>query len=413
MMFLSIRHLLSRKKQSALILLGITIGTAAYVIISGMMLGFQEKLLDQLVNNDAHIRISSREEVLTSNTLGSFPNASHIFWKTPPSGRKDAQRIEYPVGWYNLLNKDIDVKAYSAQVSLNVIFNRGNVSYAGRIIGSNPYHQIKVTNINSYITDGTFSDIGTSGNRAIFGKALLEKLGARISETVQISSGKTMTPFKIVGAFDTGIKTIDETTVFVALADAQKLRGSSSEITDIAVKLTNPYLAIEKASYWRSFTNEKVLPWQEASANILSVFKTQDIVRNSMTIAIIIVAGFGIYNILSILVTQKRRDIAILRSIGFSPKEVVNLFFNQGIILGIIGGLLGLFIGHLICRIIGNIEVVPGRIGSNTGKMIVSYDYIIYLKGIFIALLSSILSSILPAQAAGKLDPMEIIRSGG
>ena len=125
MMFLSIKHLLSRKKQSALILLGIVIGTAAYVAISGMMLGFQEKLMDQLVNNDAHIRISAREDVLTKAEMNSFSDSIHVFWIIPPSGRKDSAKIEYPIGWFQRFNNDSDIMAYSPQVNMNVI----SVSY--------------------------------------------------------------------------------------------------------------------------------------------------------------------------------------------------------------------------------------------------------------------------------------------
>ena len=147
-------------------------------------------------------------------------------------------------------------------------------------------------------------------------------------------------------------------------------------------------------------------------AGILSVFKTQDIVRNSMTISIIIVAGFGIYNILSILVAQKRRDIAILRSMGYTPKNIISLFFNQGLILGVIGGLIGLVVGYLLCLLVGQIEVASGRMVTANGKMIVSYDYMIYVKAYTIALISSIFSSIFPARTAGSLDPMAIIRAG-
>lgn len=134
MMFLILRHLMTRKKQSFLILLGIVIGTAAYVTISGMMLGFQTKLLDQLVNNDAHIRISAREELLTPESMNSFSSATHIFWRVPPSGRKDSAKIEYLIGWYERLNQDDEVVAYSPQVNLNVIFTRGKVTQAGRVI---------------------------------------------------------------------------------------------------------------------------------------------------------------------------------------------------------------------------------------------------------------------------------------
>lgn len=413
MMFLSLRYLSTRKKQTFLILLGIIIGTAAYVAISGMMLGFQIKLLDQLVNNDAHIRISAREELLTASELDSFTAAAHVFWYVPPSGRKDSAKIEYPIGWFRKLDQDPDVVAYVPQVSMNVIFNKGLVTQSGRMIGAEPLKQERVSNIEQYMIKGSFRDIGNSGSRIILGKALLENLGAQISQTILISSGKgSPQPFKIVGFFETGSKNVDEATVFTSLTDAQKLRGTPSEITDIAVKIINFEDAENKASQWKQNSNEKILSWQESSAGILSVFKTQDIVRNSMTISIIIVAGFGIYNILSILVAQKRRDIAILRSMGYTPKNIISLFFNQGLILGVIGGLIGLVVGYLLCLLVGQIEVASGRMVTANGKMIVSYDYMIYVKAYTIALISSIFSSIFPARTAGSLDPMAIIRAG-
>ncbi|MFN8370652.1 MAG: FtsX-like permease family protein [Bacteriovoracaceae bacterium] len=401
--------------QSVLILVGIIIGTAAYVAISGMMLGFQVKLLDQLVNNDANIRISAREDVLTPQKMDSFNTTEHVFWIIPPSGRKDSAKIEYPVAWFDKLNSDPDVVAYSPQVNMNVIFTRNKISYAGRIVGSVASKQIKVTNIDKYMIDGNFKDIGNAGNTVIFGQGLLEKLGARVSETIKISSG-TLQPhsFKIVGSFKTGIKSVDDTTAFASLTDVQKIREAGSTITDIAVKIADPYMSQTIAERWKITTLDKVISWEESSSGILSVFKTQDIVRNSMTIAIIVVASFGIYNILSILVNQKKRDIAILRSMGYEPRDIVWIFLNQGLILGIIGGLLGLLVGFIMCKIIGSIEVDSNRMtGSNDGRMIISYNLIIYLKAISIALGSSLLSSILPARFAGKMEPMDIIRSGG
>jgi lipoprotein-releasing system permease protein len=414
MMFLSLRHLLSRKKQSFFILLGITIGTAAYVSISGMMLGFQSFIFEQLVNNEAHIRISAREDVLTPEEVNAFPEAQHVFWSTPPSGRKDSSKIESPLGWFEKLDRDTEVAAYSPQVVSQVIFSRAKVTKTGRIIGSQFEKQMKVTNIENYMKMGSFKDIGNSGNRLIIGSSLMNQLGTRPSETILISTGsEAPQPFKIVGIFETGIKNIDETTAFVSLVDAQKLRGTPSEITDLAVKLFNPSIAESKSEEWKYFSKDKILSWQESSAAILSVFKTQDIVRNSMTIAIIVVAGFGIYNILSILVNQKKRDIAILRSMGFSPRDVIQLFLNQGILLGFVGGLFGLILGFFICKILARIEVAPGRMSGPGNLMIISFDALIYIKAFFIASISSILSSILPAREAGKLEPIEIIRTGG
>jgi lipoprotein-releasing system permease protein len=414
MMFLCIKHLLSRKKQSALILLGIVIGTAAYVAISGMMLGFQEKLMDQLVNNDAHIRISAREDVLTKAEMNSFSDSIHVFWIIPPSGRKDSAKIEYPIGWFQRFNNDSDIMAYSPQVNMNVIFNRGKITLAGRMIGSDPVRQIKVTNINDYMVEGSFLKIGSAGNRIVIGQELLINLGARISETLLISSGTSAPrPFKIVGVFSTGIKAIDQGTIFSSLADAQSLRGTPSEITDIAIKVRDPQTVEDKVEQLRFGARDKILSWKESSASILSVFKTQDIVRNSMTIAIIVVAGFGIYNILSILVTQKRRDIAILRSMGFTPRDILMLFFNQGLLLGLLGGVIGLMVGFGLSHIIGAIKIDAGRALNSSNQMIISYDYWIYIKAWVIALLSSVFSALWPSFEAGRLEPMDIIREGG
>jgi lipoprotein-releasing system permease protein len=414
MIFLSLKHLFARKKQSLLILLGIVIGTASYVAISGMMMGFQTKLMDQLVNNDAHIRISAREESLTTQALDSYSEVDHVFWSIPPSGRKDSAKIEYPIGWFNKLDLDPDVLFYAPQVNLNVIFNRAQVTQSGRLIGADPSKQEKIANIDKYMISGKLMDIGNSGNHLVLGKMLAEKLGARSSETIFVTSGNgAPLPFKIVGIFETGSRNIDEATAYSSLSDTQRLRGTLSEITDIAVKIFDPKNAKEKAMAWNMASIEKILSWQESNASILSVFKTQDIVRNSMTISIIIVASFGIYNILSILVTQKKRDVAILRSMGFTPTDIIKLFFNQGLILGVVGGLTGLILGGAICWLMGKIEIEPGRIGTNTGKMIISYDYLIYVKAFSITLCATVFSSILPARAAGKLEPIDIIRSGG
>ena len=414
MMFMSLRHLLSRKKQSLLILAGIVIGTAAFVSFSGIMLGFQTKLLDQLVNNEAHIHISSREELLTPQSMGSFSSASHVFWDVPPSGRKDSARIEFPVGWFDRLNSYEEVVAYSPQISINVIFKRGNISKSGRVIGCEPSRQVLVTNIENYMIQGSFKKIGNSGNRIVIGKLLLQSIGTSLGEDLWVSSGTGIPrPFKLVGVFETGMRGIDESVAYASLADTQQLSGTPSVITEIAVRIKDPYAAPDLSLQWSGLGQEKVISWQETSASILSVFKTQDVVRYSVTIAIIVVAGFGIFNILSILVSQKQHDIAILRSMGFLPKDVVRIFFYQGLILGLIGGVLGLGAGYLLCLGIGSIPVAAGRSASSMGTMIISYDWKIYAKAFAMAILSSVGSSIIPARQAGSLDPMDIIRSGG
>lgn len=413
MFFLAVRHLLSRKRQTVLTLMGIILGAAAYIAISGMMLGFQTFIVDQLVNNDSHIRITAREEFLDSDSLdGSiFEDGQIVNWIKPPAGRKDNAYILSPRTWLDRLEKDVNVAAASPQLVVQAIATYGKVSVGTRVIGSEPERQSRVSTIEKYMLKGKFSDIGSSGNRVVIGDALAKKMGASLNETIFLASGRGLPqPFRIAGIFSLGVKSLDESTIFGAIRDVQQLNLTPSRISDIAIRLMDVTKSAETASTWNLLSQEKVQSWDQSNEGIMSVFKTQDIVRNSMTISILIVAGFGIYNILSLAVSHKRREIAILRSMGFEPWDISKLFLIQGFVLGLIGGAIGLAVGLFASYMMSQIEVSANR-GLGGNRMLVSFDYWIYIKAFFLALVSSSFASFFPARSAGRLEPIDIIRS--
>ena len=268
-----------------------------------------------------------------------------------------------------------------------------------------------MTNIEKYMLTGHFRSI-ESGNRVVLGEGLLRKLGAHVGDSVQIGVGKGLPlNFMISGIFRLGVSTVDETTIFASLADAQTINRTPSQISDIALKLQDVTQASELARNWSVTSPDKVQSWDQSNTSILSVFKTQDIVRNSMTISILIVAGFGIYNILNMVVSQKRKEIGVLRSMGFDSFDIIKLFMVQGVILGALGGLLGLGVGLLACHGVALIPVDQDRLGG--GHMFMSYDSLIYFKGYGLAFGSAAMASFFPSLNAGKLSPIDIIRSEG
>lgn len=417
MIFLSIKHLTARKKQTMLILLGIILGTTAYVAISGMMLGFQDYIIERLINNEANIRISAREEVISKESIEKifYKNYAHNFWSVPPSGRRDSLSIENPKLWFDKLDKNNDIYAYSPQLTAQVIFKRGDVEITGKVIGSKPQQEIRVSNISSYMESGQkFTDLGDTGNRIIIGSGLLTRLGARVSESILLSTGAGRTsPFKIIGTFSLGIAALDNNQAFASLIDIQKLQGGANRISDIGVKLIDVNRAQFIAENWREYTRDKVESWEEANSATLSVFTIQNITRNFMTISIVVVAAFGIYNILSILVTQKKKEIAILRALGFESHQILKIFLYQGLILGLLGGIIGVILGYGVCLYMSTLSVGSGRMMGSTGKMLVAFNFAIYIKAFVIAFMSALISSIIPAYGASKLTPIGIIRAEG
>ncbi len=412
---LAIRYLFARPKQTVLTLLGIFFGTAAYVSISGFMLGFRGYFIEQLINNSAHVLIRSREDFLTEHSLDAAfygPEILRVFWAVPPSGRKDSAIVENPQSWYARLKADPRVAAYSPQLTAAVIFGNGKAALSTMLIGCDPLEQQKVTTIGEYVTEGKFSDLAAGGNRVLIGEELKKKLGVELSQNVLVSlANSAPTPFKVAAVFRTGTRQMDQV-AYGALGDVQKVNRTPNRVNEIAVKLHDHTRAAAAASAWSRIGPEKVESWDQINGNIYTVFRIQDAVRFLSIGAILIVAGFGIYNVLNMTVMHKRKDIAILRSMGYGTADIIRLFFYQGLFLGVSGAAMGLVFGYVVCLYLQTVPFGESPMGVGTGYLMVSFKPAIYAQAATLALASSMLASILPARAAGKLTPIEIIRSG-
>ncbi|MBI1824659.1 MAG: ABC transporter permease, partial [Nitrospirae bacterium] len=210
MISLAIRYMLARRRQTLLTLLGIFFGTAAFISLSGLMLGFREFLIDQLVNNSAHVHIQVREEFLTDHSLDqSFygKQIKTVFWNVPPSGRKDYAIVENPQNWYKRLNADPRVEGFSPQLTASVIFSKGKATAPGTLVGCDPVQQVKITTIGNYVTEGRWNELAAGGNRIILGDDLRKKLGVRLYQNILVSLANSKpTPFQVVAFFKTGNK---------------------------------------------------------------------------------------------------------------------------------------------------------------------------------------------------------------
>lgn len=412
MLFLALRQLLSRKKQSAFILIGVVLGTTAYIVISGVMLGFQQYLLNKLVNNTAQISISAKEQYIQPNAVKKTLFGAHtiVYWQKKPSGVRELDYIINPQGWYKKLSLSKKVIAYVPQLTANAIINNNGSTRSVSLTGTKAKQQLNVTNIAGDITEGSFTSLTPGSNRIVIGSGLAQKLGASLNSTINLTNATGLVrAFKISGIFNAGDRRTDDNSAYMDINDLQSFEDKQGKVDTIAVKVTDPYNATALANTWQAFSQEKVESWQQRSQNILSVFYVQTFIRYFMVCSILLVSGFGIYNVLNIMINQKRREIAILRAIGYTSGDIVRLFFTQGFLFGLIGGLIGLMIGFSICLYISTLPAVGMSRGSAT--MTVTFSWTIYAWGLCLALGSSIFASIIPSRAAGKLQPIAIIRS--
>ncbi|MDR3606790.1 MAG: ABC transporter permease [Oligoflexia bacterium] len=415
MISLALKYLVSRKRQSLFTLLGIFLGAAGYVTISGFFVGFQRYIIDQLVNSSAHVFIQYRQDLLETHSLDEAffgSDMGHVFWSARPSGREDYARIENPMSWYDRLDSDPRVAAYSPQMTVAGLLSKSRASASVTLTGCIPEKQSKVNDLASKIVEGSFSDIGSGGNRIVVGRELQRQLGVELSQNINVTVGSgTPTPFKVVGIYESGNRNSD-LQAFGALADVQKLDNAANRINEIDVKLKDYNQAGEVARNWSKMSPEKIESWDTRNSNFFSIINLQTLMRYVIVGVVMLVAGFGIYNVLMMTVNQKMKDVAILQAIGYQAKDILFLFLFQGLLLGVSGALSGILVGYLVCRYLQTLTMA-GPPGSTTSEHLhIALNFGIYSQAAVLAIAASIFASFLPSRAASKLTPIEIIRGG-
>lgn len=404
---MAFKHLFSRKTQTILTFLAILLGAGGYVVFSGMQLGFQEFMIDRLIERSGHIQIAARNEFITAESIkGFFFPGAHIRWLNTPSGRRTYTKLQSASHWYRKLRSNPQVTAYAPQIIKESIIEHRGFTQSVNLIGIDPDLQMKVTNIKADITYGNFASINNGSSLIFIGERLMQFLGVRVNDTINIyTTGGKLVPMKIIGTFSTGDRRSDERTVYTSITTVQNIASCPGEINSIIVRIKEFEKAAEIATEWNALTNDRVESWDQLNSDRLTIMETQNIVRNITTLAFIIIVGFGIYNILNMAVNHKMKDIAILRSIGYTERDCVFLFLIQGIILGIFGSVTGLMVGYFACKYIETIKIPGAR-----GHMLISWNIAIYLKSFLLVNAATIAASYLPARMAGKLSPIDIIR---
>ena len=232
-----------------------------------------------------------------------------------------------------------------------------------------------------------------------------------VGDRVQISTiTGDIFPLKIVGIYQSGIAEIDNVQSFANLNTVQRIMGESENyVTDINIKLFDIAESETMARRLEKQFNVKAVDINEANAQFETGSNIRNLITYAVSITLLIVAGFGIYNILNMLIYEKMKDIAILKATGFSGKDVQYIFMAQAILIGILGGLFGLLIGFGLSHLIDNTPFETDALPTITTYP-VNYNATYYFIGIGFALLSTFVAGYLPSNRAKKIDPVKIIR---
>jgi lipoprotein-releasing system permease protein len=355
---IAITHLVSKKRQTIVAMLGVMFGIMVFIFQAGLITGFQSTFIEQTINTTANIHIFNDPDKNRVSILQKENHDEHhwiVVRNQKPKDELTKIRNGYQI--IHQIEQSPEVAGVSPFLGTQALLKSGVSQYGGKISGVDIDKENLLFKVSDYMIDGDINRLKTIPNGIILGDQLADKLGTAMNDNITVTSPNGVTiEMKVIGINRTGLTEVDKSRAYISIRNAQKLlHVDNSYITDINVKLKNIDKATSLAAEFQNRFGYKAEDWKTANANIFGVFKIQNLITYLVIISILIVSGFGIFNILMMIIYEKMPDIAILKSIGFKDRDIRRLFLIESIVIGIIGGVLGLIMGFTVTRIIGSI----------------------------------------------------------
>jgi lipoprotein-releasing system permease protein len=411
--FIGLRYLKAKGKQTFISIItvisiaGVTVGVMALIVVLSVMSGFETTLKEKILGTQAHL----------------------VLLKASQEGMDDYEEVAKKV-------EQVKGVVSAAPFIFNQVMLSSESNVSGVVLkGIDPDRVGKVTELAHNVKAGRLQDLRTVQERdlpgILLGVELAKHLSVSINDTLQVISPLgTMTPmgmlpkmkrFRVKGIFQSGMYEYDNTLAYVSLESAQRFFSMGPRVTGIEIKTDDIYhvKGIGKEVRQKMGFPFWTKDWMEMNRNLFAALRLEKIAMFIILVLIVLVAAFNIISTLIMVVMEKNKDIAILKSMGVPSKGILKVFIIEGLVIGFVGTILGTILGLGVAF---NLEKITGFVENLFGFKILASDvyYIDKLPSqvnpldvgliVITAILISLLATLYPSWRASKLDPAEALR---
>ncbi|MCU0242624.1 MAG: ABC transporter permease [Vicinamibacteria bacterium] len=400
--FVALRFLREGRFQTLLIIGGVGVGVGVIVFLSALISGLQASLIERTLGTQAHI-------VVRPNDEEPRPIASQGRGDVVAQIVRPAQRVRSIIAWQQVeatIERTPGVVASAPTVAGSAFAIRGNASRSIAVRGVEAPGYLRIVDMERHMSAGRFA---LTGSQAVIGVELARDLGVGVGETIRLEpAAERGGPFTVTGIFDVGNKDLNQRWVFVSLRAAQNLFDLPGGVSTIEIKVERLFEAEGIAVRLAERTCLTADSWMKINAQLLIGLRSQSSSSYMIQFFVVVAVAFGIASVLAVSVTQKSREIGILKAMGAKTARVLRVFLIQGGLVGLIGSFLGIAIGISLSLFFASLARNPD--GSPTFP--VDLNLFLYLRTACVATLTGLLAAVLPARRAARLDPVEVIRYG-
>ncbi|MGQ9744562.1 MAG: lipoprotein-releasing ABC transporter permease subunit [Dissulfurimicrobium sp.] len=421
--FVALRYLRAKRKQAFISLItfisiaGVAIGVMALIVVISVMGGFEDHLRTKILGVNSHIVVRSYR--------GPIANYSEIEKKIFAISVSDGNLLENLLGMKNKAR----VVAVTPLIYIQALLSSGQGVSGAIIRGVDPDSLPKVMDTGKILMGEGLSALKYGQRNGqppiILGKELARTLGVSVGQTVQIVLPSGMiTPigmlpkirgFRVVGIDTTGVFEYDASLAFIGLEDAQMLLHIWGQVHSIELKVSNIYASDRLAQvidkrlgppFW-------AMDWQQMSRNLFSALKLEKLAMFIVLTLIVLVAAFNIVSTLIMMVMEKHQDIAILKAIGATDRQILKIFVYNGLVVGLIGTALGVMGGVSLCELLSRykfIKIPKDVYYTDSLPILLNSSDVILIAVCAVAI--CFIATIYPAKQAAKVNPSEALRNG-
>lgn len=408
---IALRFLTARKRSMLMSLAGIIFGVGFFIVTQAQTSGFEQFFIRTILGTNGAVRIEDKfqQSMFTMVAAGHDAGASKFEVVTDRSARKYIKGVEDPALIMDALRKFKNVSGLSEIVEGGVIADSSFKNEAGRVYGIRLEDHLAVSDLALQIIRGSLEDFRRSQQGLLLGRELADRLQLRVGDSLILQANDERRRYRVSCIYETGVSDIDKLRIYMHLGEARSLLKRTEGASFIQVALFDRDRAPQDAAQMSDVLRHGAQSWQDREKSWLNAFNALQISAALTVSTIILISGLGMFNTLAMLVIEKTKEIAILRSMGYSRRDISQIFLWLGAIVLVIGTLGGWALGLVVTYGVSKWPIhITGIFTAETFQVYWSFTH--YVVAAISAAVVVMTAAVIPARRAARLEPGDIIR---
>lgn len=410
---IAFRFLTAKKRAMAMSLSCIILGVGLYVVTQATTSGFEEFFIKTILGTNGAIRVEDKIQETIGHMAVGNKEAGGGFEIAQREGRKYVEGIEEPKLVMNALREFENISGISEVLHGSVMLRSSFKTESVQVYGINLADHERVSDIRHQIIQGSIDDFGVTPSGAMIGKVMASRLQLAVGDSFILEatdkSGRQQRRYRVSAIYETGVSDIDKVRMYLNMSECRSLLRKPTGASFIQINLYDRDRAPQDALRIESVVQHSARSWQEREKSWLEVFRALRI-STAITVSVFtLIAGLAMFNTLAMMVMEKTKDIAILRSMGYTRQDISRIFLWQALIVLVIGTIAGASVGALVTYAVSQVRIsIRGIFATDT--FIVSWSIWHYVSAVTTAVIMVMLASLWPSRRAAKLEPGDVIR---